>query len=457
MISLETFLSPLPPQAVVLPRKNPRRFDDWDKLCFGAITAGLAAAAVFLLYMSSHPPLAELARHPQLGVFYRPSLLWAGFGLALLTARSLLWIVYRMPSICAYDDAPTLTVVIPAYNEGPMVANSVDSVANARYPTDRLEILVIDDGSRDDTWKHIEEAARRHPGLVTPIRFARNQGKRAALEAGFRRARGRVVVTVDSDSIVEPGALLAMAGPFHDPQVGAVGGKVSVLNHREGVIPRMLKVQYALAFDMIRAAQSTYGVVQCCPGALAAYRADALRRVLDDWGRQKFLGQPCTYGEDQALTNFILGLGYDSLYQRQAVVHTLAPTSYDQLCKMYLRWERSNIQEFFRFLPIAWRRPPAARAMALFDVIVSNMRYPIWILSLGLMVMLCVLEPVTALPRMLLLVGLGSSFNMLYYLRSERSKDFVYGILYSYFSFFSLFWISIYALITVRSRSWMTR
>src|SRR5204863_4028424 len=172
------------------------------------------------------------------------------------------------------------------------------------------------DGSRDDTWTHIERAARRFPGRVTALRFAVNRGKRTALAEGFRRACGEVVVTIDSDSAIEPTALRAIVGPFRDARVGAVAGKVAVHNRKSGVIPRMLQVRFTVSFDVLRAIQSTYRTVYCCPGALSAYRVAVVRRVLDRWENQTFFGAPSTYGEDRALTNFILAEGYDTVYQR---------------------------------------------------------------------------------------------------------------------------------------------
>ncbi|HEY0180565.1 MAG TPA: glycosyltransferase family 2 protein, partial [Dokdonella sp.] len=286
------------------------------------------------------------ARHHGWGRFLvGPALLWGAMGMLMLLFRTLLWFRYRTPAPVDPAEAPTLTVIIPAYNEGAMVARSIESVARARYPHDRLEIFVVDDGSVDDTWDHVLREARKYPDLVTPLRFARNRGKRAALEAGFRRGRGSIMVTIDSDSVIEPDTLLAMAGAFRDPRVGAVAGKVSVFNRTSGLIPRMLKVRFALAFDFLRAVQSTYGTVYCCPGALAGYRATVVRKVLDRWMGQRFLGRPCTYGEDRALTNDILAEGYDCIYQRAAIVHTLVPTTYSRLCKMFLRWDRSYVRE----------------------------------------------------------------------------------------------------------------
>lgn len=392
-----------------------------------------------------------------LGYIVRPSMLWAGMGMLMLLFRTLLWFRYRIPPIASMDDAPALTVVIPAYNEGAMVARSIDSVATAKYPRDRLEIFVIDDGSRDDTWQHIQAAAARYPGLVTTLKFEKNQGKRAALEAGFRRARGEVLVTIDSDSVIDPDTLLAMAGPFRDPNVGAVAGKVSVYNRAEGLIPRMLKVRFALSFDFLRATQSTYGTVYCCPGALAGYRASVVRTVLDGWVNQHFLGRRCTFGEDRALTNEILNAGYASVYQHAAVVHTLVPVQYGKLCKMFLRWDRSYVREEIRFLrSVVWKRPLKARAIALADVLITNSRYPIGWAVLALLALMIVDHPQVLL-RFSCAMLLVAAFNMLYYVRAERSWDFVYGIAYSFFSAFALFWVFPYAVCTVRTQGWLTR
>jgi hyaluronan synthase len=288
------------------------------------------------------------------------------------------------------------------------------------------------------------------------VRFAENQGKRAALAEGFRRARGDVVITVDSDSVIERQTLLAMAGPFRNPRVGAVAGKVAVYNRYEGLLPRMLHVRFTLSFDFLRSAQSTYGTVYCCPGALAAYRASVVREVLAQWEHQRFLGAPCTFGEDRALTNFILACGFDTIYQKTAVVHTVVPETYGKLCKMYLRWDRSYVREEIRFAGIVWKRPLRARIIAFFDATITNLRFPVAYSSLVLLVVHSVQDPLT-IARMLIGIGIVSTFYMLYYLKSERSWDFAFGILYAYFSVVMLMWIFPYAVLTVRARSWLTR
>ena len=98
-----------------------------------------------------------------------------------------------------------------------MVRKAIEACARAQYSRDRLEIIVVNDGSTDDTGSHVDLAQRDHPELVQAVHLpAKPAGKRAALAAGFARATGEVFVTVDSDSLIERGALLAIAGPFRD-------------------------------------------------------------------------------------------------------------------------------------------------------------------------------------------------------------------------------------------------
>jgi hyaluronan synthase len=401
-------------------------------------------------------PLLDVAEREHWSkLWVRPTVIWVTMGLVLMLARTVLWVRYRSFSPAALEDAPLLTVIIPAYNEGAMVEVAIASVAAARYPAGRLEIIAVDDGSRDDTWKHIVHASRRFPGLVTSVRLPANRGKRAALAAGFRLAKGEIVVTVDSDSEIEPETLLAIAGPFRDPRVGAVAGKVVVRN-RSGLIPRMLHVRFVLSFDFLRSAQSMFRTVYCCPGALAGYRMSVVREVLPAWETQRFLGAECTYGEDRALTNAILAQGCDTVYQRTAVVRTVVPETYAQLCRMYLRWDRSYIREELRFARIVWRRPPLWRALALYESTVTNLRFPVAYLSIGLFIVHSVEDP-GAFLRMLFAIMVVSTVYVLYYLRSERSWDVVFGVLYAYFSFFALTWIFPYAALTLRARGWLTR
>ena len=154
------------------------------------LCAAVVAALGILAYEGVHgaffrPLIQEVETYQWARLILRPAMLWGIMGTTLLAFRTVLWFRYRNAPPATMDDAPSMTVIIPAYNEGAMVLQSIESVAKARYPRDRLELLVVDDGSRDDTWRYIQEAAERYPELVVAKRLPRNRGKRAALAVGF--------------------------------------------------------------------------------------------------------------------------------------------------------------------------------------------------------------------------------------------------------------------------------
>ncbi len=370
---------------------------------------------------------------------------------------SLLWTRYRTYEAPEGAVWPRVSVVIPAFNEGPMVERSIRSVANCEYPKDLLEIIVVDDGSRDDTFFHIQRLRREYPTLVKLVRFKGNKGKREALCSGFRAATGEILVTIDSDSEIEARTIHEMVVPFlANADVGAVAGRVAVLN-RDTNISRMLEVQYALAFDFGRAAQSTYGAVACCPGALSSFRREAVMPFLDEWSNQMFLGRPVNHGEDQALTNLVLRQGYDTVYQRTAVINTLAPVTYGQMSRMFVRWDRSYIVEGFSFAKFMFTRYRAKnRMLPIVTFLVSNLRLFLFFFAL-LSLPTAFRTELTVVFHSGVALLVGALFTALYYLRVERSFRFLYGVLYAVFSLLLLQWILPWALITVRDERWGTR
>jgi hyaluronan synthase len=411
----------------------------------------IACASIFRGALSGGGVAAAwqvLAARPILGLVVCEALY-----LVLLTWH---WLRYRPFEPPARGEEPMLSVVIPAFNEGPMVERSIRSVAAADYPRARLEIIVVDDGSRDDTFFHMEKLRREFPELVRLIRFPGNQGKRAGLRAGFEAARGELVLTIDSDSQIDPGTLRAMVAPFADERIGGVAGRVVVLN-RDSVIGRMLDVQFTLSFDFLRAAQAHFGTVFVCPGALSAFRRSILLPHLEEWMNQRFLGRPVGHGEDQALTNIVLRAGKATYYQREGIVRTLVPERYRQLCKMLLRWDRSFIVEGFSFARFMFR--PAERrnrASAIVAFVMMYLRLAFFFATLGSFPALLVRQPGSLVQVVIAGVLMAGSAS-LYYLRTERSLRFLWGVAYAFFSLVALQWILPWALITVRDERWGTR
>jgi hyaluronan synthase len=430
------------------------RLDRGLKLVVPAILALLLAAAYefgsFDAYLQLVNRSAYSAFLPALG---------AGYALAMLLLqiiRTVLWACYR-PYPLTQGPLPSITVIIPAYNEGAMVLKALDSVAASSYPREKLEIICIDDGSTDLTWDYIARARELYPQLLRTVRFPANRGKKEALHAGFIQARGEILVTLDSDSVMEPDALRHLVAPLlADAQIAAVAGNVKVYNRHQSLMGKMQAVRF-VNLDYLRASQSRYRTVVCTPGSLSAYRREALLPVLSAWRRQTFLGAPCYHSEDRALTNFVLRAGYFTYYQRTALVYTLVPETYQGVCRMYLRWERGNVRESLvqlSYLFTRYRRK--YRLLPIVEFFLAQLEYPLTLLFFGVLAASILAYPLM-LFKFLTALALASLLNLLYYIWLERDLDFIYGVIYSYYAFFLLQWIYPYALVTVRHRGWLTR
>jgi hyaluronan synthase len=386
--------------------------------------------------------------------------LGAGFTLAYLAfqlVRTVLW--WRYKSYPLPDGPlPRVTVIIPAFNEGAMVEKSIYAAAASDYPADRLEIICIDDGSKDDTWFYIDRARQRYPKLVKAIRFPKNRGKKEGLYAGFTQGKGDYFITIDSDSVIQPDTVKQVIAPMlNDSRIGAVAGNVKVLDRSRSIMARMLAVRFVLAFDFLRASQSMYGCVTCTPGALSAYRADAIKPSLEEWRRQTFMGLPANIGEDRALTNFVLRRGFYTTYQRSAIVQTKVPETYKGLCRMYLRWDRSNFRENWvqlKFIFTKYRKQH--RLLPIIDFFMTQIEFPLTYLFLGMLLVSFAIYPIVMV-KFFAGLGVFTLIWMYYYIHQERDMDFIYGIIYSYFAFFFLNWVQPWAFITVRNDRWLTR
>lgn len=432
-----------------------------SKLALAAASVLVLALAVY--FDSTHRAVRMMWHSPIL----RPVMMFGGvYGLSTTVWsfwRFYLALRYRPVPTVADHQLPRITIVVPAYNEGALVGDTLRHLARADYPSDRMEIIVSDDGSTDDTWLHIQKAAAEISPMVkiTALHFKENRGKRWVLWEGFRRGRGEIFVTVDSDSLIERDALKAVVSPMVvDATVGGVAGNVRVLNRRDGIIPRMLAVRYVMTFDYKRAAQSMMGggAVLCCAGALAAYRRSAVRPVLDRWLHQRYLGGEARAGEDHAMTNFILSQGFKVRYQRTARVYTKSPMSYVGLAKMFLRWGRSNVRETVhtaRYVFTDFRKGWKFGIRYNFVHCAIGLALPY--VFLGTALVLSFLYPAIFGLKLLAACVTGGLFSMAFFAVRERSSEAVFAVVYSFYATIALGWVWPYALLTSHKSVWMTR
>jgi hyaluronan synthase len=376
-----------------------------------------------------------------------------------LGTRLLLAALYRPQSTVAFDDdrLPVIRVVIPVMNEAGGIEPTVRSVLASAYPTERLTVHVIDDGSTDDTWDVLERNFAGHAHVVL-TRFPNNHGKRAGMACGIRAAdEAQVIVFVDSDSLLSADALRSVVTPIcteaRRGKVGGVTGHAEVSNVTDGTLARMQQVRYWAAFRIVKAAESGSGTITCASGCFSAWRRELLLSVIDRWEAQSFLGTQATFGDDRALTNFALRDGWDVVYQSTARCSTEVPATLRRFCTQQMRWKRSWTRESVHLMRFVWRRGPYAALPAYASVLFQ--------LAGPLVVAWCVvLRPLTQGANPLVyIVGLYAMalIYALVYAAARGEREWSAGILFTLLYTGVLVWQTYFAMATCRRTGWGTR
>ena len=358
--------------------------------------------------------------------------------------------------------APTCDVVIPAYNEGRNVYDTVKSVIECDYDPEKLHVIVVDDGSRDDTRLWIERAMKDFP-RVRAIFKIRNAGKKHALSDAIKTSTAEVVITIDSDSIIEKDAITNIVRPFADKKIGAVAGNIRVHNLHEGFIPQMMDTVLAFCYEFIRTSQSRFGTVMCAAGALSAFRRDAVTPLLESWINQRFLGEYTKIGEDRALTSLLLRNEWGVVYQDNAVAHTNIPANYPSMCKMLVRWMRGDIRENIQMFTYVFRKinPFDMRTTCLqlhYIAFVIGISAPILSLPMSLFCFITRFsESMSVAVYIFALCMIWAIVPAMIYARRYSVKRSLFAFVYSIFSLLCLSWIPLYSILTVGNDNWMTR
>lgn len=251
--------------------------------------------------------------------------------------------------------APFVSVFVPAHNESETIAPALTALLRLDYP--RYEVLVVDDGSTDDTLARARRFEGRHPRCRLRVLAKPNGGKWSAHNLAFRHTRGELILCLDADSRLAPDALTRMVARIQQPGVAAVAGQVRVRN-RINSVTRLQGLEYLVGNGSVRMAQGHSGTVLVVPGPIGLFRRDALAEVHrrfgqlggDDEGAVGGPFEPDTFAEDFDLSLTILGLGGKVVYEPTAVSDTKGPDGLFDLINQRYRWCRGTIQVLRKYL-----------------------------------------------------------------------------------------------------------
>ncbi|HEY2736462.1 MAG TPA: glycosyltransferase, partial [Polyangiales bacterium] len=252
---------------------------------------------------------------------------------------------------------PTVTVVVPMFNEGSSIADTIQSLVSLDYPQHKLEVIVVDDCSTDGSYAYACKAAQDLPN-VRVIKNPHNMGKRRGINHAVRESTAEIILSVDSDVIVFPTALRELVARFTTPQIAAVGGRIHVSNPNENWLTKLQTIKYYFGQEHLKNLERGLDSVMCLSGCLTAYRRHVLVQLEPILENRNLLGVQIKYGEDRYLTHQIVKAGYKTRMTMEAMCFTKAPTTLRGYFNQQLRWKRSNIVDFLVGLTHAWTLHP---------------------------------------------------------------------------------------------------
>ncbi len=298
---------------------------------------------------------------------------WLGFALWDFVSKAIIWIFFLgdllmtgrllfVGALAVYDRVhqdraeipldstfykPSVAVLIPAYNEEKVIARTVHAVLGSDYPD--LRVIVIDDGSRDQTLTVVraEFAEEARSGRVL-ILTKPNSGKADALNFGLEYLRDEeIFVGIDADTVIAPNAISRLVPHFLNPKVAAVAGNAKVGN-RVNLWTRWQALEYITSQNFERRALNTLGAVSVVPGAIGAWRVSAVREA----GGY----HTDTVAEDADLTMALLRRGYRVQYEDLALAYTEAPVNANGLMRQRFRWSFGILQSVWKHRAVFARK-----------------------------------------------------------------------------------------------------
>ncbi len=341
-----------------------------------------------------------------------------------------------------------VSVIVPFYNENPqLILNTIKNIHLARGDK---EIIVVDDGSTDKScYFNLKNMKKTIPFKL--IRYEQNKGKRYAQCLGFKEAKGDIIVTIDSDTILDENAIVNLIRPFSDERVGATTGQLNILNERKNLLTRLQAARYWNAFNFERQSQGVLGVIVCCCGAISAYRKSIIWRIMPEYLTQEFLGRKCTFGDDRHLTTLMLKNKYKIRYVRDAIAYTHAPESLKTYVKQQIRWKKSFLRETLLLSKFMFK---TSKLLAFEVSFTTSILFLSIFARIGLIVTIIVIPAYLfyAVPMILIMTTIHSLYVLF-----KKPRYFGYSLIYGFMHVFLIYWLIIPALLTLRDIKWGTR
>ncbi|HKR72837.1 MAG TPA: glycosyltransferase [Candidatus Nitrosocosmicus sp.] len=420
---------------------------------------------------------------------------------------------YKDPYLKVFDkkiptnELPLVSIVVPVKNEEADITTCIQSCIDQTYK--KKEIIVIDDGSTDRTGTILDEIKNENPSTnLKIVHLKESVGKKKAIEAASKIAKGEIYAFMDSDCDMAHDATEKAVQLFYsDKQLGALTGHGRVKNRHEGGFRDhfLEKLQDVYADGACRAQkgmESVFSSVTCCAGSLSFYRRDAIQDFIPQWARDRFLGMEFKFATDRRMTAHVLSTrpplisysstnrhqtampivgneGYSSksvlsngpesiestsdgkkevngywkvMYSQNIRVNIGVPPTLDSLIKQQVRWRKSFIRSLFAAGGIFWKRP---FYVALLYYLQTSMKFirP-YIVASTVVFMPLMGDYITPVVWFAGVLFTGMIYAVDFRLRNPGDRNWLYRPFFTLLSTYVYTWLLIYAAITIKKTGW---
>ncbi|MGB3907164.1 MAG: glycosyltransferase [Methanomethylovorans sp.] len=213
------------------------------------------------------------------------------------------------------SDLPSITLIIPMYNEEKVIREKIENTALLDYPNDKLEVIIVDDYSKDNSIEISKDAISKTSLKAKVVKNEGGKGKARGLNWIFPQVSNEITVISDADALLKEDSLLQITKNYSDPMIGGVTGKIMIISDKRR-ISKSQEDSYRSYFDLWRQGESKIGSVSVCNGPLMSFRTNLLKRIKVD---------PDAYADDSDILFKIIQLGHRVVYDKKAIVFERVP------------------------------------------------------------------------------------------------------------------------------------
>ena len=393
------------------------------------------------------------------------------------------WFIYKNPSK-GKPGNELVSVIIPVYNQKSMIELVIDSIFSSSYKN--LEVITVNDGSTDGTKEVLERIKKKYKKLK--VIHKQNAGKRKAIGAGFSNSKGKILVFIDSDSLIGSKSIEEFMKAFNsDNKIGGVVANAKAWNNKKNLLTKLQDVWYDAQFNIHKTCESVFGSVICCSGCMCAYRREALDGFIQNW-----IEADVEIGDDRELTSFVNAkpwskfdlmnafaqkqlehsskfddaedriltgqtlLEWKTVYVSSAVVYTDVPEKFKGFLKQQIRWKKGYIRSQFFVSSFFWAKHPIM-ALIFYLEFMASLTLPLILTSILVYQPLVLGEYIFAFYFIgaQILVGLLEGIDTK--IRNPSNINWKFKPLMPLLSNFVISWAIFPALRTLRKNDWGTR